>query len=56
MHLVQRNVCEAVTPPSVPANPAITLSSYAHLLPDAQRDALDRLGEQVARIADTLPC
>jgi integrase len=37
------------------ANPTITLSTYAHLLPDAQRDALDQLGEQVARIADTLP-
>ena len=35
------------------ANPTITLSTYAHLLPDAQRDALDRLGEHVARIAET---
>ena len=35
------------------ANATITLSTYAHLLPDAQRDAIDRLGEHVARIAET---
>ncbi len=33
------------------ANPTITLSTYAHLLGDAQRHALDKLGEHVARIA-----
>jgi integrase len=29
------------------ASPTITLSTYAHLMPEAQRDAVDRLGERL---------
>ncbi len=29
------------------ASPTITLSTYAHLMPEAQRDAVDRLGERI---------
>ncbi len=33
------------------ASPTITLSTYAHLMPEAQRDAVDRLGERLERLA-----
>lgn len=32
------------------SSPAITLSTYAHLMPEAQRDAVDRLGERLERL------
>ena len=32
-------------------SPTITLSTYAHLMPEAQRDAVDRLGERLERLA-----
>lgn len=32
-------------------SPTVTLSTYAHLMPEAQRDAVDRLGERLERIA-----
>ena len=32
------------------ASPTITLSTYAHLMPEAQRDAVDRLGERLERL------
>ncbi|MGB8518684.1 MAG: site-specific integrase [Candidatus Tumulicola sp.] len=33
------------------ASPTITLSTYAHLMPEAQREAVDRLGERLERLA-----
>jgi Phage integrase family len=33
------------------ASPSITLSTYAHWMPEAQRDAVDRLGERLEPIA-----
>jgi len=33
------------------ASPTVTLSTYAHLMPEAQRDAVDRLGERLERLA-----
>lgn len=33
------------------ASPSITLSTYAHLMPEAQREAVDRLGERLERLA-----
>jgi integrase len=33
------------------ASPTITLSTYAHLMPNAQREAVDRLGERLERLA-----
>ncbi|MGH7707499.1 MAG: hypothetical protein ACREQ5_08135 [Candidatus Dormibacteria bacterium] len=32
------------------ASPTVTLSIYAHLMPEAQRDAVDRLGERLETI------
>jgi integrase len=32
------------------ASPTITLSTYAHLMPEAQREAVDRLGERLERL------
>ena len=32
------------------ASPSITLSTYAHLMPEAQREAVDRLGERLERL------
>jgi hypothetical protein len=32
-------------------SPSITLSTYAHLMPEAQRDAVDRLGLSLERLA-----
>jgi integrase len=36
------------------ASPTVTLSIYAHLMADAQRDAVDRLGERLERLASNL--
>ena len=33
------------------ASATITLSTYAHLVPEAQREAVDRLGEHLERLA-----
>jgi hypothetical protein len=33
------------------ASPTVTLSTYAHLMPEAQRDAVERLGERLERLA-----
>lgn len=33
------------------ASPTITLSTYAHLMPEAQRDAVERLGERLEKLA-----
>jgi integrase len=33
------------------ASPSITLSTYAHLMPEAQREAVYRLGERLERLA-----
>lgn len=33
------------------ASPSITLSTYAHLMPEAQRDAVERLGERLQALA-----
>ena len=33
------------------ASPTITLSTYAHLMPEAQREAVDRPGERLERLA-----
>ncbi len=35
------------------ASPTVTLSTYAHLMPEAQREAVDRLGERLERLAAT---
>lgn len=32
------------------ASPTVTLSTYAHLMPEAQRDAVDRLGERIEQL------
>ena len=32
------------------ASPSITLSTYAHLMPEAQREAIDRLGDRIERL------
>jgi len=34
--------------------PTMTLSTYAHLMPEAQREAIERLGERLERLAGTL--
>ena len=33
------------------SSPTVTLSTYAHLMPEAQRDAVDRLGERLESLA-----
>jgi hypothetical protein len=33
------------------SSPTITLSTYAHLMPEAQRDAVERVGERLERLA-----
>lgn len=33
------------------SSPTIALSTYAHLMPEAQREAVDRLGERIERLA-----
>jgi integrase len=34
------------------STPSVTLSVYAHLMGEAQRDALDRLGDRIERLAE----
>jgi hypothetical protein len=33
------------------ASPTVTLSTYAHLMPEAQREAIDRLGARLESLA-----
>jgi len=37
------------------ASPSLTLLTYAHLMPEARRDAVDRLGERLERLATVTP-
>ena len=34
------------------STPTVTLTTYAHLVADAQRDAVDRLGDSIERLAN----